>query len=224
MRMSSRPSVWAWNWSVRYRRLAAERPDDLNLDDFAVDEATECVTCCPDGQTPLTSVHDPATGKTRTTMPASCCARCACRNQCPVEEAPDGYHLEHTAKQRRMAGRRREQQTAVFHERYRRRSGIESTNSGLKRRTGLGRLRVRGRARVFQAIYLKITGWNILRASVCATMRKLVHAKAHTAVLRLAGWVRTVFHAGCNAVPKLSPGILAFHGSFPHGVGLTRAA
>ncbi len=87
----------------------AERPDDLSIDDFVVDEATEQVTCCPDGQTPLTSVHDPATGKTRTTMPASACARCAYRNQCPVEEAPDGYHLEHTAKQRRTAGRRREQ-------------------------------------------------------------------------------------------------------------------
>ncbi|MCU0913545.1 MAG: transposase [Planctomycetes bacterium] len=48
-----------------------------------------------------------------------------------------------------MAGRRREQQKEVFRTRYRRRSGIESTNSGLKRRTGLGRLRVRGRARVF---------------------------------------------------------------------------
>ena len=28
----------------------AERPEDLNIDDFVVDEATEYVTCCPDGQ------------------------------------------------------------------------------------------------------------------------------------------------------------------------------
>ena len=109
-------------------------------------------------------------------MPAAVCQRCAFRNQCPVQEGPDGSRLEHTAKQRRMAARRREQATEVFRERYRRRRGIESTNSGLKRRTGLGRLRVRGQPRVFQAIYLKITGWNILRASVCAKMRDWVRA------------------------------------------------
>jgi hypothetical protein len=170
----------------------AERPEDLNIDDFIVDEATECVTCCPEGHRPLTSVHDPATGKTRTVLPACCCGPCAFRPHCPVEEAADGYHLEHTAKQRRMAGRRREQATEVFRQRYRRRSGIESTNSGLKRRLGLGRLRVRGRPRVFQGIYLKITGWNILRAATCATMHELVRAKAQTAVLGLWTWFWTI--------------------------------
>lgn len=190
----------------------AERPDDLNLDDFVVDEATECVTCCPDGHAPVRSVHDPATGKTRTTMPASACARCAYRNPCPVEEAPDGYHLEHTAKQRRMAGRRREQQTEVFRARYRRRSGIESTNSGLKRRTGLGRLRVRGRARVFQAIYLKIAGWNILRAATCATMRKLVQTKARVAVSCLWAWLRTAVPARPTSRLALSTVTRASHG------------
>ncbi len=169
----------------------AEGPEDLTLDDFVIDEATEQVVCCPDGQTPVSSVHDPVQGKTRTTMPTAGCGRCAFRAHCPVQAGPDGYRLEHTPKQRRVAGRRREQQTEVFRQRYRRRNGIESTNSGLKRRTGLGRLRVRGRLRVFQAIYLKVTGWNILRAAVCTKMREWVHAKAQRAVLRVcpALWV-----------------------------------
>ena len=202
----------------------AEQPEDLNIDDFVVDETTECVTCCPEGQAPLRSVHDPATGKTRTVMPASCCARCVYRNQCPVEERADGYHLEHTAKQRRMAGRRREQQTQVFRQRYRRRSGIESTNSGLKRRLGLGRLRVRGRVRVFQAIYLKVTGWNILRAAACATMHELVRAKAQTAVLRVVAAVRTVSPACRQALQGLPAVIGAFCYPFPHARGLRHAA
>jgi hypothetical protein len=50
--------------------------------------------------------------------------------------------LELNDKAHRLAGRRREQQTPVFTERYTRRSGIESTNSGLKNRLGLKRLRV----------------------------------------------------------------------------------
>jgi hypothetical protein len=148
------------------------------------------VTCCPNGHTPVRSVHHPASGRTHTTMPASACGRCAFRQQCPVQERRDGYHLEHTAKQRRTAARRREQETEVFRERYRRRSGIEGTNSGLKRRTGLGRLRVRGRPRVFQALYLKVAGWNILRAAVCAKMQEFVRTKAQTAVFCL--WRRVL--------------------------------
>ncbi len=201
-----------------------QRPDDLTIDDFVIDEQTEQVTCCPDGHAPVRSVHHPASGRTHTTMATAVCARCAYRDQCPVQEAPDGYHLEHTAKQRRVAGRRREQATDVFRQRYRRRSGIESTNSGLKRRLGLGRLRVRGRPRVFQAIYLKVAGWNILRASVCAKMRELVHARAQTAAFRLSVWLRTLLHAGRNAVEGLETAVGAFPCPFPHGSGLTRAA
>jgi hypothetical protein len=201
-----------------------QRPDDLTLDDFVIDEKTEQVTCCPDGQTPLRSVPHPASGRTHTTMAAAHCARCASRAQCPVAETADGYHLEHTAQQRRVAERRREQQTEVFRQRYRRRSGIESTNSGLKRRTGLGRLRVRGRPRVFQALYLKIAGWNILRASVCATMRKLVQAKAQTAVLRVQEHVFTVPDVWKPLVPGLINALPACHGSFRGFLGLPQAA
>ncbi len=202
----------------------AERPDDLNIDDFVIDEATEQVVCCPDGQTPVTSVHDPAKGKTRTTMPAAACGRCAFRTHCPVEEGPDGYHLEHTAQLRRVAGRRREQQTEVFRERYRRRNGIESTNSALKRRLGLGRLRVRGRRRVFQALYLKVAGWNILRAAVCAKMRDLVRAKAQTAVFRLRAGAGTTSHACGKVFQSLRRRIWAFHGPLPDSLGFTHAA
>ena len=193
--------------------VPAAGPDDLTLDDFVIDEKTEQVVCCPDGQTPVTSVHQAATGKTRTTMSAAGCDRCAFRNHCPVQERRDGYHLEHTAKQRRLAARRREQQTEVFRERYRRRNGIESTNSGIKRRTGLGHLRVRGRPRVFQTLYLKVTGWNILRAAVCATMREFVRAQAHTAVFRAFDGARDNrpgLRQGAGASPQRNLGFSRF--------------
>jgi len=88
----------------------------------------------------------------------------------------------------------REEATDVFRRRYRVRSGIEGTNSGLKRRTGLGRLRVRGQPRLFHAIYLKINGWNILRASVCAAMREIVYERAEKALFcaRRLGWPVTL--------------------------------
>jgi len=157
----------------------------LNIDDFNVAEVTEEVICCPGGHKPQSSEHNNHTGKTKTVMPESACGQCEFFEQCPVKKTPSSYQLEHTAKDRRIAGRRREQDTEVFRERYKTRGGIEGTNSGLKRRTGLGRLRVRGRPAVFQAIYLKIAGWNILRASVCAKMREIVWERANVAVFWL---------------------------------------
>jgi len=157
--------------------------DELTIDDFNIDEATEQVVCCPAGHEPVSSEHDPQTGKTRTVMPDSACGACDYYDQCPAAKKRNGYQLDHTAKQRRTASRRREEATDVFRERYKVRGGIEGTNSGVKRRTGLGHLRVRGRPRVFHAIYLKVAGWNILRASVCAKIREIVHQRAAKAVL-----------------------------------------
>ncbi len=158
--------------------------DELTIDDFNIDQTTEQVVCCPAGHAPTSSIHNPGTGKTRTVMPDSACGMCEYYDQCPATKKRDGYQLDHTAKQRRTASRRREEETDVFQERYKIRGGIESTNSGLKRRTGMGRLRVRGSPRVFHAVYLKIAGWNILRASVCAKMREIVYQRANMAVLR----------------------------------------
>ena len=159
--------------------------EQLNIDDFNVDEATEEIVCCPAGHNPQSSEHNNETGKTKTVMPESACSQCRFFEQCPVEKIKEQYKLEHTAKQRRLAGRRREQDTEVFKERYKTRGGIEATNSGLKRKTGLGQLRVRGKPAVFHAIYLKIAGWNILRASVCAKMREIVYERANMVVFWL---------------------------------------
>ena len=118
-------------------------------------------------------------------MAESNCNQCEFVKQCPVRKMRDGYQLEHSAKERRLAGRRVEEATKVFRERYKVRGGIEGTNSGLKRKTGLGRLRVRGRPAVDHAIYLKIAGWNISRAAVCAKIRKIVWERANRAVFSL---------------------------------------
>jgi hypothetical protein len=76
------------------------------------------------------------------------------------------------AKPRRIAERREHQKTEAFQTKYRKRSGIEATNSLLKRVTGLGRLRVRGKPSVFMAMVLKVVGWNILQASRSTKLMK----------------------------------------------------
>jgi len=170
---------------VQCGSLVNKDVDHLNVDDFDIDEETEQVVCCPAGHKPASSIHDKQTGKTKTVMPSSTCSQCEFRKECSIEKCRDSYCLSHTAKQRRLAGRRREQATDVFRDRYRIRGGIEGTNSGLKRKTGLGQLRVRGKPAVFHSILLKIVGWNILRAAACAKMREIVYARANMAVFWL---------------------------------------
>jgi hypothetical protein len=153
-----------------------KKPDDayaINSDDFVVDAATGEVESCPCGKQPLQSSRDETEGKTIVVMAGSTCEECSHRNACPVHRCKDGdYRFCFTDKQRRLDSRRREEETDVFRERYRKRSGIEATNSILKRVTGLGRLRVRGSPSVFHSILLKVAGWNLLQAARALTMRR----------------------------------------------------
>jgi hypothetical protein len=150
-------------------------PAALTLDDFAVDERTGRVETCPQGHTPLVVERDDEAGTTHIEMAPELCAGCPFRDACPIHNSQDGrFTLDFTDKAHRLAGRRREQETPVFKERYARRSGIESTNSGLKNRLGLEQLRVRGRGSVFRVILNKVTGWNVLRAAASKKMRAWV--------------------------------------------------
>jgi len=146
----------------------------MTIGDFDVDDGTEEVQTCPAGHTPISSEHDPETGKSRTEMPPDVCGDCPDKERCPVKQTRTGCHFEHTAKQRRLDQRRRTEATDEFRERYKKRAGIEGTNSGIKRRTGMSRLRVRGKKSVFHAILLKIAGWNIFQATRSEKMRKHV--------------------------------------------------
>lgn len=150
-------------------------PAALTLDDFALDERTGEVEACPQGHTPLVVERNAEAGTTRIEMAPEVCTGCPFRDACPIHKTRDGrYTLEFTDKAHRLAGRRREQETPVFKERYARRSGIESTNSGLKNRLELKRLRVRGRGSVFRVILHKVAGWNVLRAAASKKVRAWV--------------------------------------------------
>ena len=147
-----------------------QNPDDLTIDDFVVGEKTQTVQRCPNGHEPVSSVHDSDKGRTRTVMAAAHCLACPSRNECPVKKVRDEYVIEHTPAEHRLASRRAEQATDAFRENYAIRAGGESVNAGLKRKTGMGRLRVRGSPRVRMAVLLRCAGWNLFRA--LAAMRK----------------------------------------------------
>ena len=144
--------------------LAPANAEALTVDDFAVNETTEMVECCPNGCVPVVSTFDAEKGVTTTVMKGEDCARCEFRSQCPVKDVRGEFVLKHTPAQRRLAARRAEQSTEAFREHYAIRAGGESLNSQLKRKTGMGRLRVRGAPRVSLAVLLRCAGWNLLCA------------------------------------------------------------
>jgi hypothetical protein len=66
-------------------------------------------------------------------------------------------------EQANLEQRRRAEARGELRPRYRIRAGIEATNSELKRRHGLRKLRVRGEARVTLAVYFKALACNVKR-------------------------------------------------------------
>lgn len=146
----------------------------LHVDDFVVDPETQEVKACPAGHAPLDSTFDGERQETCTHFDPASCAGCPRRACCPTSgERRRTYR--HTPGEQRRAQRYRAEQEPAFRETYAKRAGIEGSIGRMKRGVGLGQLRVRGQPSVFQAIYLKLAGWNILQG---ARARRL---KAHAA-------------------------------------------
>ena len=170
----------------------------LTIEDFAMDERTGKVEACPSGRVPLNILYDQGTNQDKIVieMKPEDCASCPFREACPVEKTKKGkYKVEYTPKQRRQEERRREEDTAAFRERYAKRSGLESTNGGLKRKHGLGELRVRGRPAVRHALFLKVAGWNLNRATASGKLTSKVAEMLRK--LGFGGWWEACFSLCC---------------------------
>jgi hypothetical protein len=150
--------------------------EPLSIDDFAIDERTGKVNACPAGKIPLQVLCDAKTQTTTIEMHPDDCQACPFFAACPMQKKGTKFEMSYTDKQRRLEERRREQKTEAFQERYAKRSGMESTNSGLKRRLGLGALRVRGKTAVAHALYIRVAGWNMLQATKSAGLMAKIRA------------------------------------------------
>ena len=137
------------------------------------------VTQCPVGHKPIDHRVLSGNNSTRRSLHAifdgTLCRACTILDQCPVR-APNhrskGCQARNTAGDFRLeitpAIRLRDhmyamQQTTEWKDRYKIRSGIEATNSELKRAHGIGRLRVRRIAKVCFAVACKVIACNIKR-------------------------------------------------------------
>jgi hypothetical protein len=156
-------------------------------------------TQCPMGHGPIHHRILSGNNTTRRSLHAifdgDICRSCKVLDQCPVRapnhrnrgcQARDtvgDFRLEITPEIRLRDEMYSIQQTTEWKDRYKIRSGIEATNSELKRSHGLGRLRVRRAAQVCFAVACKVIACNIKR-----------WAKAHIALeRRLQDFISSVF-------------------------------
>ena len=142
------------------------RPDTVTRADFVVDAALEEAAVCPAGETAREQTpHATRSHRVILTFERRTCENCPLLSACPVKwnTDRDGYVVTVDLKAANLERRRRDVASGAFKERYRIRAGIEATISELKRRHGLGDLRVRGRWRVELAVYLKALACNFKR-------------------------------------------------------------
>ena len=148
------------------RGPAAEIPAEnvKTLADFKVDIKDENKpVLCPAGHAPE-SAERKENGSINATYSKLHCAKCPFRKSCPTKRNPNGTRTIRTSiREHVLAKRRAYEQTEEFRKKYAERSGIEATNSELKRGHGMGLLRVRGGARVKLSVYFKALGCNVKR-------------------------------------------------------------
>jgi len=134
--------------------------------DFHVDPRADEPAICPAGHFSTAQAQSDALPQRRVvTFDRQTCEACALFHRCPARLNPDqdGYVLTVDLVAANLERRRRAEANGEFKERYAIRAGIEATHSELKRRHGLGALRVRGRPRVELAVHLKALACNLKR-------------------------------------------------------------
>ncbi len=151
------------------------KPSDasVTVGDFEFDAAGEHVVRCPVGEAPVEHRSTRGGLAILAVFATATCCGCPLRELCPTETREDERVLRFTPEDVAVAKRRIEQQTPRFKERHKIRSGIEATNSELKRCHGLGKLRVRRSPRVSLAAHLKVLALNLKRyvAHLVAVLR-----------------------------------------------------
>lgn len=137
---------------------------EMRKEQFIVDPSGEEKAVCPEHREAVREERDEARGTVRAYFDADTCAGCAKREHCPARLLKDGTRVLQTTVHRAvLESRRRYEQTEEFNKRYAQRAGIEATNSELKRKHGLGRIRTRRFRRIRLAVYLKAAACNVKR-------------------------------------------------------------
>jgi len=136
-------------------------PDDLTLMNFALEGEPPTVQRCPQGHAPVKRRPLPKRQGETLWFDRATCQACEMSASCPAGKKRG--RLTVTDKGLLIDWNRARERTEEFKTAYRARSGIEATNSELKKAHGLGRVWSRGWDRVEMAVLFKALACNIKR-------------------------------------------------------------
>ena len=131
----------------------------IPVTDFTIDENTNIIGKCPGNQIPSRAVIND--GQTIAHFPHSACSNCEQFNRCHSKRQKKDYVVRINLKAVN-AGRERAKIKEFKKVNTSKRAGIEGSNSALKR-TGLKKLKVRGKAKSKVVCGLKVAAQNIKR-------------------------------------------------------------
>jgi hypothetical protein len=143
--------------------MGTPKEEALSLADFLQTDKGK-IAAYPQGHVPVKFKQ----GKKNTCSVAFAyehCGPCFLRDRCPVQPGRKRHYLRFSLKTLRIAARRAREHTPEFKDKYRWRSGIESSFSEMDKLTGVKRLRVRGLSAVGYCTPLKAIGVNLFRAA-----------------------------------------------------------
>jgi hypothetical protein len=161
---------------------AKPKEGSLTLTKFTITEDGNQVLQCPEGKRPFKHWMGKDPDKTNALFEKETCSRCKECSRCTVTQLKRYNRLSFTKKDLVVAKRREEQETKEFKEEYKIRSGIEATNSELKRKHGMGKIWTREKERVTFAVIMKVTACNIKRF-----MRHRVEFRSNTDIIPVRG-------------------------------------
>ena len=145
----------------------------LTAADFTLDAGLQEAAVCPAGQASTQIFEREGTSRrVEIVFAREQCEACPHYARCPArwDETVGGYVLVVDLAAHNLERRRRQERSGAFAKRYAIRAGIEATNSELKRKHGLAKLRVRGRRRVVLVVCLKALACNVKRMLRAATV------------------------------------------------------
>jgi hypothetical protein len=143
--------------------MGTPKEETLSLADFPQTDKGK-IAACPQGHAPV-KFKQGKKGSCSVAFASQHCNDCPLLEQCPVKAGKKHHYLRFALKAMRIAGRRAREHTPEFMDKYRWRSGIESTFSEMDKKTGVKRLRVRGLSAVGYCARLKAIGVNLFRAA-----------------------------------------------------------
>ncbi len=139
------------------------KADKAPLSDFEFNAQRTRIEKCPAGHQPIDQTESKDAQAVNVSFDKNLCERCEKRERCRAERRVGPWVLRFTYVSAVVVQRRIEQNTPEFKEEYKIRSGIEATNSQLKNKRGMRRLRVRGSPAVTLRVTFKSLAENCSR-------------------------------------------------------------